>query len=302
MEENKEIDFVVMGTLLIDEDMNLVKDRDNSNNLVIYNDDNRLDNWISRKMPWDWEAILFRREVADTYLDMDPQNTDKGHDIRFLMRAITRHKFACLSLPGACYLFWDGNITTEIFQPVDYVHEAAQISRFLEIYGDQNVSEKTKEKIPEIIKDHFQENLFINSLKLMGFSENEIDKIFQITSSILIFGNLKFDKSEDDNINFDNISQLLNVDSNNLKNMLAFKQITAGGESYKIELSQQQSLDSRDALVKTMYGYLFKWLVQRINESIRIEDNSNNNKNLFIGVLDIFGFEIFRSRNGIWET
>ncbi len=165
LEENQEIDFLVMGTLSIDENKNLVKDLDNSNNLIMYNDDNRLDNFMERKI-WTWESILFRREVAHAYLDMDLQNIDVGNDIRFLLRAIARHKFACLSLPVACFLYWDENNSKNVFKPVNYLHEAVQTSRFLEIYSDQNVPEKIKEKMPAIIEGYFhRNNLFIRSLR-----------------------------------------------------------------------------------------------------------------------------------------
>ena len=169
LETNKEIDFVIMGTLLIDENMNLVEDLDNSNNLSIHGDENRFDDWISGKIPRHWEAILFRKEVAATYLDMDPKNLDVGHDIRFLIRAISRHKFACLTKPGACYLFWDGNITIEVIKPIDYFHHAIQMSRLIEIYADKNVSTKTKKKIPAIIEGYFHQNLLIDSLKMTIF-------------------------------------------------------------------------------------------------------------------------------------
>jgi len=183
LEENKEIDFVIMGTLAIDENKNLIRDLDNSNNLIMYNDDNRLDNFISSKADDDfllsnfyeeaakvledknWASMLFRREVAHAYLDMDVQNIDVGHDMRFLLRAITRHKFACLPLPAACALYWDDNNAAKLFKPVDYLHQAVQISRFLEIYGDQNVPEKIKEKMPAIIENFFHQNIFTKSLR-----------------------------------------------------------------------------------------------------------------------------------------
>ncbi|KAK3242430.1 hypothetical protein CYMTET_47881, partial [Cymbomonas tetramitiformis] len=56
-----------------------------------------------------------------------------------------------------------------------------------------------------------------------------------------------------------------------------------------IPLDAIQALDSRDALAKELYGTLFDWLVVRINESI---DNTATMSKA-IGVLDIFGFEVF---------
>jgi myosin heavy subunit len=63
-------------------------------------------------------------------------------------------------------------------------------------------------------------------------------------------------------------------------------------------LTEQQALDSVAALVKFAYSQLFAWLVAKINVAhAAAPDNSNNNKAAetlpaFIGILDIFGFEI----------
>lgn len=47
-------------------------------------------------------------------------------------------------------------------------------------------------------------------------------------------------------------------------------------------------------MAKTIYGNLFNWIVKRINQSISQKMNAKTTKNLkFIGILDIFGFEIF---------
>ena len=50
---------------------------------------------------------------------------------------------------------------------------------------------------------------------------------------------------------------------------------------------------ARDALAKALYSRLFDWLVQRVNASILVEDTDSSP--LSIGVLDIYGFEIFKS-------
>ncbi len=47
---------------------------------------------------------------------------------------------------------------------------------------------------------------------------------------------------------------------------------------------------TRDALVKALYSRLFDWLVTRINESI-----CDDSAEFTIGVLDIYGFEIFQA-------
>lgn len=52
---------------------------------------------------------------------------------------------------------------------------------------------------------------------------------------------------------------------------------------------------ARDALAKSMYAKLFDWLVQRVNSAIVVEDKISTP--FSIGVLDIYGFEIF-NKNG----
>ncbi len=57
-------------------------------------------------------------------------------------------------------------------------------------------------------------------------------------------------------------------------------------------MSEAQS--ARDALGKAIYSRLFTWLVQRINECIEVKNKKTKRRT--IGVLDIYGFEIFQVR------
>jgi myosin heavy subunit len=61
------------------------------------------------------------------------------------------------------------------------------------------------------------------------------------------------------------------------------------GEWFTVPLDLAAASDSRDALAKSLYGQVFNWLVDRINKTI-FDDASR----LFIGLLDIFGFEQFQ--------
>lgn len=47
-------------------------------------------------------------------------------------------------------------------------------------------------------------------------------------------------------------------------------------------------MDSRDSLAMSLYAQLFKWIVQKLNQSLKGADSFHS-----IGVLDIFGFENF---------
>nr|GMC71233.1 myosin-14 [Ipomoea batatas] len=60
-------------------------------------------------------------------------------------------------------------------------------------------------------------------------------------------------------------------------------------------LDPQAAATSRDALAKTVYSKLFDWIVEKINNSIGQDPDSQ----LLIGVLDIYGFESFKTNRVI---
>ncbi|MBA0590985.1 hypothetical protein Gorai_019673, partial [Gossypium raimondii] len=62
-------------------------------------------------------------------------------------------------------------------------------------------------------------------------------------------------------------------------------------EVIKRSLDPQSATISRDGLAKTLYSRLFDWLVDKINKSIGQDPNSK----FLIGVLDIYGFESFKT-------
>jgi myosin-1 len=75
---------------------------------------------------------------------------------------------------------------------------------------------------------------------------------------------------------------------------------TGGGigkrtSNYEVPLNVEQARNTRDALAKALYSRMFDWIVQAVNNamaSLSSRDGSAKNP-LCIGVLDIFGFEIF---------
>lgn len=55
-------------------------------------------------------------------------------------------------------------------------------------------------------------------------------------------------------------------------------------------------MDTRDAMVKTLYSLLFEWIIRKINATLEKNAGSSSarsSKDSIIGLLDIFGFESF---------
>ena len=59
---------------------------------------------------------------------------------------------------------------------------------------------------------------------------------------------------------------------------------------YKVD----QACATRDAVCKACYGQLFSWLIEQVNVCLGGNQKSSVEKLIAIGVLDIFGFEIFK--------
>ena len=49
-------------------------------------------------------------------------------------------------------------------------------------------------------------------------------------------------------------------------------------------------MNARDGLSKHLYAHLFEWVVAQINQSLSSQQSHDQT---FIGVLDIYGFEVF---------
>jgi myosin I len=64
------------------------------------------------------------------------------------------------------------------------------------------------------------------------------------------------------------------------------------------QLTVEQAEFARDALSKAIYDRMFTWVVQRINEKLSFGHADAASKGAsrmnVIGVLDIYGFEIFQ--------
>ncbi|KAF6038480.1 ck [Bugula neritina] len=139
------------------------------------------------------------------------------------------------------------------------------------------------------------------AMKVLMFTDDEVWDILRILAALLHLGNVKYSSTEVSNIESAEIqdkteiqlvAKILGVDANKLYQGLTSKTIQTREESVTASLSQEASLDVRDAFVKGIYGRMFIWLVDKINAAVYKPSNPGQ-KVRSIGVLDIFGFELF---------
>ncbi|KAG2731436.1 hypothetical protein G9P44_005852 [Scheffersomyces stipitis] len=140
----------------------------------------------------------------------------------------------------------------------------------------------------------------LSAMKIIGLTELEQNNIFRMIASILWIGNVSFVEDESGNaaIRDDSVTQfvayLLEVNPEILKKAIVERVIetTHGmrrGSTYHVPLNIVQATSVRDALAKGIYNNLFEWIVERVNVSLKGASQSSKT----IGILDIYGFEIF---------
>ena len=178
------------------------------------------------------------------------------------------------------------------------------------------------------IDDVKEYNEMIEAMRTVGVTENEQMEVFQTLAAILHLSNVDFaavsvegaegSQVADPNA-VQNVAYILVVDVNSLEYAMCFRTLQTmkpggGYETYNVPQNQEQARTARDALAKDIYFRMFDWIVSKVNEaldtsgrrtrsSIRrseakraqaaLDGDDIEDDNVSIGVLDIYGFEVF---------
>uniref|UniRef100_A0A8C9TLU6 Osteoclast-stimulating factor 1 n=1 Tax=Scleropages formosus TaxID=113540 RepID=A0A8C9TLU6_SCLFO len=129
------------------------------------------------------------------------------------------------------------------------------------------------------------------TMSVVGLSDEEKTTVLQIVAGILLSSSLY-----PSSLVLAFPSYLMGVSQDGLKKKLTSRVMDSkwGGksESIFVTLNSEQACFTRDALSKALYSRLFDYLVDSINKAMQKDHEEFN-----IGVLDIYGFEIFQ-KNG----
>ncbi|XP_052893956.1 myosin heavy chain, muscle isoform X10 [Anopheles moucheti] len=163
-----------------------------------------------------------------------------------------------------------------------------------DIYDYNSVSQG-KITIPNV--DDGEECLLTDeAFNVLGFTQEEKDNIYRITSAVMHMGRMQFkqkgreEQAEADGTeDGDKVAKLLGVGTDDLYKNLLKPRIKVGNEFVTKGQNKDQVTNSVGALCKGIFDRLFKWLVKKCNETL----DTKQKRAQFIGVLDIAGFEIF---------
>lgn len=143
-----------------------------------------------------------------------------------------------------------------------------------------------------------------NAMAVIGFSEEEIRQVLEVTALVLKLGNVKLaDEFQANGLpasgvcdgkGIQEIGEMMGLNSAELEKALCSRTMETGKEKVVTVLNVIQAQYARDALAKNIYSRLFDWIVNRINESIKV---GTGEKRKVMGVLDIYGFEILEDNS-----
>uniref|UniRef100_A0A8C2I7V1 Unconventional myosin-Id n=1 Tax=Cyprinus carpio TaxID=7962 RepID=A0A8C2I7V1_CYPCA len=157
---------------------------------------------------------------------------------------------------------------------------------------------------PHCCSDDADFKAVTDAMKVIGFTTEEIQTVYKILATILHLGNLKFGSDGDVTLIENSklvsvLGDLLSTKDENVEKALLYRTVATGRDVIDKQHTHQEASYGRDALAKAIYERLFCWIVGRINDVIEVKnyDARVHGKNTVIGVLDIYGFEIFQNNS-----
>ncbi|XP_061374694.1 myosin-6-like [Gastrolobium bilobum] len=143
------------------------------------------------------------------------------------------------------------------------------------------------------------------AMDVVGISSDEQDAIFRVVAAVLHLGNIEFvkgvdeemdssqPKDEESHFHLKTAAELFMCDEKSLEDSFCKRVMVTRGEAITKWLDPVSAALSRDAFAKIVYSRLFDWIVNKINNSIGQDPDSKS----LIGVLDIYGFESFKTNS-----
>ncbi|KAG6829659.1 hypothetical protein H0H92_003902 [Tricholoma furcatifolium] len=142
------------------------------------------------------------------------------------------------------------------------------------------------------------------ALSTVGISVEKQWAVFRLLAALLHLGNVKLTALRNEASLDENdpalilATRFLGVNLAEFKKWTVKKQIITRSEKIVTSLNVAQATVVRDSVAKFVYACLFEWLVAIVNESLAGENgDAAERAEMFIGVLDIYGFEHFQKNS-----
>ena len=144
----------------------------------------------------------------------------------------------------------------------------------------------------------FQE--LLASLELFGMNTEMQFQFFSTLAGILHLGNVQITGSADESFvsetdaALQDACKLLGLPANALRQVLIERKIQTRDGLISAKNSRDKALEYRDAIAKYVYLRLFSWTLAFLNKSL---SSTRGKSKQYIGILDIYGFEFFKTNS-----
>lgn len=142
----------------------------------------------------------------------------------------------------------------------------------------------------------------IEALSTLGLEDDRVGELFRILAGLMHLGNVEVrarsKRSEDavipeEDTHVPVAATMLGVDPSELRKWATHRKIQTGKEVFTKPLTATDALRAVHAFAKHIYAHLFDWIVAKVNASLAPPGQSGKPFKT-IGVLDIYGFEVFK--------
>jgi myosin-1 len=138
------------------------------------------------------------------------------------------------------------------------------------------------------------------AMRAVGFKDEEQSMLWRLVAATLHLGEVHLESADDGEKsvvkNLDQlkvIAELLGTEAAEVQKALTVKLVTRKQEIIETAHKYEKALFAREALAKSLYERMFTWIVQKINSFVEVQ-TEHAKQGSVIGVLDIYGFEVFQ--------
>ena len=148
------------------------------------------------------------------------------------------------------------------------------------------------------------------AMRAVGFGSTEMRWVWALLAAVLSLGNITFKEDGDATAVADEralhlVGEILRFDARAMGKALTTRRIKAGGEWIESPVKPEDAVRLRDGFAKAIYAKTFAWMVRTINAHLFTGEDPDgeepvfvaNKARFFVGILDIFGFEIFETNS-----
>jgi len=152
---------------------------------------------------------------------------------------------------------------------------------------------------PKLFDDKADWNEIKESLVTMKMTQSDITSLMRVVSGCLLLGNVETTGADSGRLAeggediLKTVSDLFACSYETLISALTVKITKAAGEEIKGTYREDELSVNIKSLAKAMYSQSFQWVMRKLNEQIK---NPNPGEK-FMGMLDIFGFEVFKNNS-----